>query len=130
MVSHEQYQEILGVVKGINDPKISISKALMLNNIYELASWCTSIVARGKDGKIIHVRNMDYDYPELLKAITYIGHFKKRNKTVFFAVMFAGSVGIFTGIKPNNFSISLNQRLPREDENNALWNIGLGFTGR
>jgi penicillin V acylase-like amidase (Ntn superfamily) len=34
-------------------------------------SYCTSVVARRDDGKIIHARNLDFDFPEVMKKIVY-----------------------------------------------------------
>jgi acid ceramidase len=80
--------------------------------MYDLSAFCTSILSKTKDNKIIHSRNMDYTYPEEMRKIIYIAKFMKKGKLLYEATMFGTTNVVFTGIKPNSFSISLNMRIP------------------
>jgi hypothetical protein len=40
--NHEQYEEIRGIVEEI--PELKLYQAILINSLYELESWCTSIV--------------------------------------------------------------------------------------
>lgn len=59
-VHHEKYLEIKGIVKGVNDPAYTVPKAVLTNTIYEMGTWCTSVVVKQTDGTIIHSRNLDH----------------------------------------------------------------------
>mmetsp|Transcript_24680 Transcript_24680/g.38394 ORF Transcript_24680/g.38394 Transcript_24680/m.38394 type:complete len:147 (-) Transcript_24680:869-1309(-) len=60
IIHHDKYQEIVGIVEAVNDPKVTVSKTVLINCLYELGAWCTSIVAKQGDGTIIHTRNLDF----------------------------------------------------------------------
>ena len=68
--NHEQYKEIQGIVEGLNHPNITQAKAVLVNSIYELGAWCTSIVVKQANGTIIHSRNLDYDFGDQMRAVT------------------------------------------------------------
>lgn len=111
ITNHEQYEEIKGIVKGINDEeRMSLPRAIVLNSIYELGAWCTSIIAKQQDGTIIHGRNLDYPDAGQMRDMTFRAKFVRGGDEVFEAVMFAGIIGVYTGMKPNGFSISQNTR--------------------
>ena len=45
----------------------------------EQRKWCMGIIAEEQNGKIIHGRNLDYDFPEYLQNVTYIAKFYKND---------------------------------------------------
>ncbi|GAB6029115.1 Solute carrier 6 [Chamberlinius hualienensis] len=113
------------------DEMIGISKATgmelgeigLYNIFYELFSVCTSIVAQTSDGHLYHGRNLDFgifmgwDYKtktwkatDILRHLTVQLDFQKGGKTVFKSVNFVGYVGLLTGMKPEKFSISVDER--------------------
>ena len=98
------------MVEVLNDPKVTVAKTVLVNSLYELESWCTSIIARQADGTIIHSRNLDFDNADSMRKITYNAKFVHGTKPAFEAVMFGGVAGVYTGVKPGAFSISENQR--------------------
>lgn len=63
-----------------------------------------------RDGTIVHGRNLDFEYADILRKITYAAKFVRGDKILFEATMFAGCVGVYTGMKPGAFSISENKR--------------------
>jgi len=85
-------------------------QALFLNYIYELQAYCTSIVARQADGTIIHGRNLDFDEADAMRDITFIAQYVKDGEVLFNAVQFAGTIGIYTGVREGGFSVSENNR--------------------
>jgi hypothetical protein len=107
----ERYEEISGMAEVIGaDPHIVI----MVNYVYEFQSFCTSLIAKQEDGMIMHLRMLDFDYPDDMRNITYIAEFHRDGEYQYEAVMFGGLAGMQTGFKRGAFSISLNQREPSD----------------
>lgn len=67
----ERRTEINGIVQTINSENFPMWKAVMVNIIYELDSYCTSIIAKQADGKIIHGRNLDFDFAPQLRGLVF-----------------------------------------------------------
>ena len=105
----DKYQEILGVC-SVLEPQYSTSDCVLVNTLYELEAYCTSVIAKKEDNSIIHGRVMDFDFSDDMRNGTYNAHFVKGGKPVFDAVMFAGTVGVYTGVKYGGFGITLNER--------------------
>lgn len=78
----------------------------MINSLYELGAWCTSVIAKQTDGTIIHSRNLDYNDAPFMRNLTFRAKFVAGDEFLFSAVMFAGNLGVYTGMKPGGFSIS------------------------
>ena len=125
----EKYEEMMGIVDAIDSPDITIGRVVLLNSLYELESWCTSIIVQQTDGKIIHSRNLDFDNPDGMRKITYRANFVSKGEKVYDAVMFAGVTGVYTGMKKGAFSISENQRFPHEKDRGAIENLLMMFSG-
>jgi len=89
---------------------ISIGKAILLNVIYEVEAWCTSIVARDIYGRLYHGRNLDFNLAPVLRNITLNVDFYKDNKLLYKGTTYAGYVGLLTGMRPGAFSISADER--------------------
>lgn len=89
----------------------------MINFIYEFASFCTSAIAKLPDGTIVHDRNLDFNFADPMRKLTYVAKFKRGDKELFESVMFAGLNGVYTGIKKGAFSISEDLRKPSEETN-------------
>jgi len=51
---------------------------------------------------------MDFDAADLLRKIAFTAKFTRKGKVVFESVMFAGTLGLYTGIKHGKFAISIN----------------------
>ena len=79
-----------------------------MNFLYELESWCTSVVAQQANGTIIHSRNLDFDFSDTMRKFTYRARFVKGDEYSFDAVMFGSTIGVYTGFKEGAFSISEN----------------------
>mmetsp|Transcript_34478 Transcript_34478/g.31166 ORF Transcript_34478/g.31166 Transcript_34478/m.31166 type:complete len:130 (-) Transcript_34478:942-1331(-) len=59
------------------------SDIFWINMIYELKTYCTSIVYEDKDGKIIHGRNLDYDFKSISEKIMFQGNFYKNGTLLY-----------------------------------------------
>lgn len=99
--------EILGIGQRSG---ISVGEVLILNILYDISAACTSIVAEDEEGHIYHGRNLDYQFTPLLQNITLIANFQKGGKTIYTGTTYAAYVGLLTGQRPHQFSISLDQR--------------------
>lgn len=93
---YERYMEIYSIHNYIKDD-LTLGQLFAFNTLYEISSYCSSIVARMKDGTIIHGRNLDFYHPELLKKVTYNVKFVRGEEYVYDAVMFAGLMGVYSG---------------------------------
>ncbi|XP_002126997.2 acid ceramidase-like [Ciona intestinalis] len=121
--------EIQGIAKASGLPDGEI---LLFNIFYEIFTVCTSIVAQDNAGKLYHARNLDFGLfmgwdvknhtwliTEYLRPLVVNVNFTRGGKTAYKSVNFAGYIGLLTGIKPNAFTITLNER----------FNIDGGFVG-
>jgi len=88
---------------------LSFTEVAALNFIYEATAQCTSIIAQDPTGNIIHARNVDFYYADLLGSITFHGKYYRKGKLVYEAITLAGYAGVITGYKPGAYSFSLNQ---------------------
>ncbi|XP_051892420.1 N-acylethanolamine-hydrolyzing acid amidase-like isoform X2 [Pristis pectinata] len=111
LLSHilpEAYEEeIKGISKFLG---VELGEGLLINLAYEVSGYCTSIVAQDSRGKIYHGRNMDYAFTDILRSVTVDLQFVKKGQIVYTGTTFIGFVGLWTGQKPNKFSISGNER--------------------
>jgi len=99
--------EMKGVSKALN---ISLADTILLNIVYDLTAFCTSIVAQDEEGNIFHGRNLDYDFSDILRNISFISNFQSKGKVIYTGVTFAGQVGLLTAQKPKSVTITLDER--------------------
>jgi len=117
--------EMKGIAKAAN---MSLSDVVLFNIFYEVFTFCTSIVAEDPNGRLYHARNLDFGVfigwdvtkhtwivPQLLRPLTVNVDFRRGGKTVFKTVNFAGYVGVLTAIKPNTFTLTMNERFDVSD---------------
>lgn len=116
----EYVEEMQGLAKAA---KVDFGEIVLFNVFYELFSACTSIVAQGENGDLIHARNLDFGlfvgwdfqnmtWPlsEALRPAVVTMEFQRNQKTLYTSAGFVGYVGVFTGVKPGAFSFSANER--------------------
>ncbi len=99
--------------------EISFVECLMFQLTYEFFSACTTAILKS-DGEYVCVRTMDWEL-DLLKNITVQIRVENEGKYLFDAITWAGFVGIFTGIKRNEYCIALNYR--RSENPNFISNL-------
>ena len=76
----------------------------------EIATFCTSIIARDTNNRLIHVRNLDFYYTDVLKQLVFNAVLVRDGQIVAESPVVAGVYGTFTVRKENKFSISYNVR--------------------
>jgi hypothetical protein len=64
-----------------------------------------------------------------MRAITYRAEFMRNGEKVFDAVMFAGTLGVYTGMKPGAFSVSQNTRYKNKNPLYLMENIVMMYGG-
>ena len=100
-------------MKAIADrSNMDLGRLVLLQHIYEASACCTSIVLEG-DTCPIHIRTMDWGM-NILKPLTIEIDCRRNDQTVFIATTWAGFLGVFTGMRPGEWSCSLNFRLTRQ----------------
>lgn len=115
----EYRAEITGIARATGrDPGL----ILLLNLVYELSAGCTSIVAQHSDGSVWHGRNLDFDIPRLQDLVVDV-HFTQGKDLVYQGTTYAGYIGVLTGVKPNAFSLSQDQR----ETGDPIWENLLEF---
>jgi acid ceramidase len=111
-------------LKGFaNDSGINLGELILYNLFYEFFTVCTSIVAEDQNGVLYHARNLDFGLflgwdianttwaiTERLRPLILNLDWQRGGKTVFKSVNFAGYIGILTAVKPNLFSMTMNER--------------------
>lgn len=107
-VHRERYLELKGFAEAAAIDEIPLSRAILINTFFTMQSWCTSVVAQMKNGTLIHQRNLDFANAQSMMQLVFQADFQRAGKTVFSATMFAGSVGVYTGVRKDSFSISIN----------------------
>ncbi|EAR90178.1 linear amide C-N hydrolase, choloylglycine hydrolase family protein (macronuclear) [Tetrahymena thermophila SB210] len=103
----------LNELQAISDLSgVSFTSIQLFSQMYEILGSiaCTSIIARNPDGSIVHGRNLDYGFFQQISPLLANIEFQRNGKTVFFADMVIGTAIVVTGVVPNGFSITINQR--------------------
>lgn len=129
-------EEIEGISKATG---INVGELWVMNMMYELEGYCTSIVAKGANGTIWHGRNLDFGLfmgadntthnwaltPRLRDVLVDIS-FTRGGAEVYRSVTFAGFVGLLTGSKTGSFSLSVDTRFDANLDKGILEWIVLG----
>lgn len=105
------HDELYSIARSISIPLADI---VLVNLVYELRTYCTSLLVRTINGTILHGRNLDFDLnTDLLRRLTFHGKFFRTSnpKFKYESIHFAGSIGLLTSSRPGYFSLSINQRL-------------------
>lgn len=111
-------------IKGIAAVSgIPLGEIALFNIFYEVFTVCTSLVAEDNNGNIYHGRNLDFGLfmgwdrqnktwtlTEKLKPLVVNINFERKNQTVFKSTSFAGYVGMLTGIRPGELTLTMNER--------------------
>ncbi|KAG9272608.1 acid ceramidase [Astyanax mexicanus] len=113
-------QEIKGIAAVSGIP---LGEVVLYNIFYEVFTVCTSVVAEDLKGNLYHARNMDFGLfmgwdiknqtwtlTEKLKPLVVNVDFQRKSRTVFKSTGFAGYVGVLTGIRPKEFTLTMNER--------------------
>ncbi|KAG8225838.1 hypothetical protein J437_LFUL004767 [Ladona fulva] len=114
------YEEMVGISEAIDT---QLGEVVLYNLFYEFFSVCTSVIVESPSGSIYHGRNLDFGLfmgwsvknktwvtSNFLRKMVVTLDFQKNGTTIYKSVNFAGYIGILTGMKPNIFSFSVNER--------------------
>lgn len=104
---HECREELQGIAKYSG---LMFGEVFLLNFIYEILASCTSIITVDKDGYLIHGRNLDYPFQPYLGNLTVRFEFYRNGSLLYLGDGIAGYLGLATGLRPNGFGISINER--------------------
>ncbi|KAL3881917.1 hypothetical protein ACJMK2_028303 [Sinanodonta woodiana] len=115
--------ELRGIAQALN---CSLGDVVIANLIYDISAFCTSIVSQDDQGQIWHSRNLDYNFGDMLRNLTVHVEFVSQGQIVYSAITYAGYIGILTGQRPKDYSITVNQR----SEGSILENILLALLDR
>ncbi|XP_078257928.1 N-acylethanolamine-hydrolyzing acid amidase-like [Rhinoraja longicauda] len=107
ILPHPYGEEIKGISKLLG---VKLGEGLLINLVYEASGYCTSIVAQDSRGTIYHCRNMDFPFTDILRNVTVDIQFIKNGQIAYTGTTFLGFVGLWTGQKPNKFTITGNER--------------------
>uniref|UniRef100_A0A3P8WC54 Acid ceramidase n=1 Tax=Cynoglossus semilaevis TaxID=244447 RepID=A0A3P8WC54_CYNSE len=109
-------------IKGIaTESGVPLGEIVLFNIFYEVFTVCTSVVAEDTKGWsqfkrsvsfliFWDAKNKSWIISEKLKPLVVNLDFRRNNQTVFKSTNFAGYVGMLTGIKPNTFTLTMNER--------------------
>ncbi|XP_069834349.1 N-acylethanolamine-hydrolyzing acid amidase-like [Dendropsophus ebraccatus] len=109
--------EIRGIAKTLG---VNVGDVVALNLCYEATAFCTSIIAQDDKGNVYHGRNLDYNFPNMLKKITVDLDFIQNGKVAYTGTTFLGYVGLWTGQRPYEFTVSGDARERGEWWENAI----------
>ncbi|XP_075705922.1 N-acylethanolamine-hydrolyzing acid amidase [Rhinoderma darwinii] len=105
---HEPYAgEIKGIARTLG---VNVGDVVALNLCYEATAFCTSIIAQDNKGNVYHGRNLDYNFPDILRKVTMDLDFIQNGKVAYTGTTFLGYIGLWTGQKPYDFTISGDAR--------------------
>uniref|UniRef100_A0A8D0DLD0 Acid ceramidase n=1 Tax=Salvator merianae TaxID=96440 RepID=A0A8D0DLD0_SALMN len=112
--------EIEGIALAADLP---FGDIVMFNIFYEIFTVCTSIITEDTNGKLYHVRNLDFGLflgwdiknsswvvTQELKPLMASLDFQRNNKTVFKSASITGYIGVVSGIAPGLFTLTMNER--------------------
>lgn len=125
--------EIKGIAK---DTGIPVGQIVIYNIFYEIFTVCTSLVATDNVGNMYHARNLDFglfmgwdpinhEWPitKQLKTMIINVNWQRNGVTVFKSNNFAGYIGIYNGLRPEDptkpqgttgWTLSCNDRFMKE----------------
>ncbi|XP_064637768.1 acid ceramidase-like [Lineus longissimus] len=112
--------ELRGIAKATGIP---LGEVVLYNIFYEVFTVCTSVIAEDPHGRLHHARNLDFglflgwdqkthawNITTALRPAVVNLDWQRGGKTVFKSVNFAGYVGILTAMKPQLFTLTMNER--------------------
>lgn len=89
---------------------LDVAQTFGVSAVADLTTYCTSILARTDQGEIIHARNLDFYFTDVMKKLVYEAVLSKDGQVKAKSPLIAGFYGSYTGQKKGVFSISYNVR--------------------
>lgn len=104
-----EYMAEMKAISRVTD--IPLNRIILCNSYYDLIKpllGCTAFAFDGPDGPI-HARNLDWwTQNNMLGECSELFHFTGAPAGDFYAVSWAGYIGVLSGMAPGRFAISLN----------------------
>ncbi|KAH9491918.1 Acid ceramidase [Bulinus truncatus] len=113
-------EEIKGIAQASG---MNLGEVVLYNLFYEFSDFCTSIITEDYTGTLYHARNLDFGLffgwdvknktwtmTEKLRPLIVNLDWQQNGKTLFRSVNYAGYTGILTAVKPNLFTLTINER--------------------
>lgn len=88
---------------------INVKYLISLNYLYEEVLGCTSILYKNR-GEVCLARNLDYGFKAQIMNSTQQAHYYKNGELIVIAAIIPGIMGTHTGMRVNQYAVSLNQR--------------------
>jgi hypothetical protein len=124
LYSAEQTKELKGISQTI---KLPLYLLVAYNVLLDLLMGCTSGGAlvrppETKEPRMMHFRNLDWNMPELRKALVQYDFVERPGgKVIASTISYVGFVGVLTGVR-EGLSVSLNFRAHHNDDASLLSN--------
>jgi len=96
---------------------------LVTNLFYEFSAACTSIVAEDSDGKILHGRNLDFNFKPALAPLTAEIDYVRNGSLLFRSTGFLGLAQVLTAVKEDVAGVTINERTPSHKMKQILGNV-------
>uniref|UniRef100_A0A1I8HJS8 Acid ceramidase n=2 Tax=Macrostomum lignano TaxID=282301 RepID=A0A1I8HJS8_9PLAT len=135
----EPFRSELAGVSALSN--LSLGEVTLFNVFYELFPLCTSILAEDSSGRLFHARNMDFGLflgwnvtnsswiiADYLRPLLINVEFYRGGRLVFLSSHYAGYIGVLTGLRPHQFSLSVNSRVSAKTQSLAgvvEWLLGI-----
>jgi len=116
----EYRREIEGIATATS---LDVGYIWVLNMMYEVIGYCTSLVAQDAAGRVWHGRNLDFgifmgadpathswSLTQKLRAIQFNAMFTRGGKPLYNSTTYGGFVGLISGSKAGAFSITVDTR--------------------
>ena len=116
----EYRREIEGIAAATS---LDVGYIWVLNMMYEVIGYCTSLVAQDAAGRVWHGRNLDFGIfmgadpathswylTQKLRAIQFNAMFTRGGKPLYNSTTYGGFVGLLSGSKAGAFSITVDTR--------------------
>ncbi|KAL3082964.1 hypothetical protein niasHS_010766 [Heterodera schachtii] len=134
---YEFAEEIKGMAAHL-EGQVHLGELVLLNVFYDLFDFahafgldppsnrslpsvgCTSILTADLDGQILHGRNLDYGWTQLLREATIVVDYVRDGRVQFTGIQFVLYSGLLTGQRPHAFTLSLNARYSGSPWDNLL----------
>jgi len=107
-VPREYLAELRGIVRDINDSRITVDRLLLRNLLYSLnyPRFCSGVLMADANGQVTQGRNLDYEIygnfidgrPLLLKDTLHELTYVKGGKPLFVSIALMGQVGVHTAM--------------------------------
>lgn len=114
-LSETYLKEIEGIASFTNFTTDEIIVANLYYDILKFYFGCTAFAVY-TNKQMLHARNMDWHTENnMLSTYSKVFDFRKNGKTIFKSIGWPGFIGVLSGTKPEQFTVTLNAVLSNDD---------------